>query len=180
MRTALKRGRESKPTRNRKKKTPQSPDARRRSIRNRYAGPVNCFPPAQAGAVPAGAAPTANAPTAQPVKNLEKAADIRDLLMDNEIVSWFWFLTDVLPIKTNMNLLFQATLPLPHKLYEKVWGARKGLCDMAVQRPCVPEFNVMKDTDVTHTTKFGVFCGAVSKHTAQRREMKLDRGENDF
>jgi hypothetical protein len=140
-------------------------------MRNRYAGPVNYFPPAQAAAVPAGAgaAPTANAPTAQPVKNLEKAADIRDLLMDNEIVSWFWFLTDVLPILTNMNLLFQATLPLPHKLYEKVWGARKGLCDMAGQRPCVPEFNVMKDADVTHTTKFGVFAERfLSTHGAEK------------
>ena len=57
-----------------------------------------------------------------------------------------------------MDLLFQATLPLPHKLFEKVWGARKGLCDMVGQRPCAPEFTVMKGTDVTRATKFGVFA----------------------
>ena len=131
------------------------PDARRRSMRNRYAAPINYGPVANTAAA-AGAA--ANAPAPERVKNLEKAADIRDLLQDNEIVSWFWYLTDVLPVLTNMNLLFQATLPLPHKLFEKVWGARKGLCDMVGQRPCAPEFAVMKEADVTHNTKFGVFA----------------------
>ena len=40
---------------------------------------------------------------------------------------------------------------------------------MAGQRPCVPEFNVMKDADVTHTTKFGVFAERfLSTHGAEK------------
>ena len=65
-----------------------APDARRRSMRNRYAAPINYAPAAN---VPAHAGGAANAAAPERVKNLEKAADIRYLLQDNEIVSWFCF-----------------------------------------------------------------------------------------
>jgi hypothetical protein len=60
---------------------------------------------------------------------------IRDQLRDNKIFVWFYFLADVIPILTRMNVLFQATLPLPYLLYEKVEGAKAELRFMVGQEP---------------------------------------------
>jgi hypothetical protein len=69
-----------------------------------------------------GAAANAHAP--ERVENLEKAADIRDLLQDNEIVSWFWHLTDVLlPIlTTNMNIFSKLPSPCRTNFSKKCGG----------------------------------------------------------
>jgi hypothetical protein len=42
---------------------------------------------------------------------------ISDWLQDNTIMAWYHCLLDVLPVLTNVNVLFQSKLPIPHMLY---------------------------------------------------------------
>ena len=101
-----------------------------------------------------------------------KPRAIRDQLTDNNIFVWFYFLADVIPILTRMNVLFQATLPLPHLLYEKVEGAKDPLRFMVGQ---APRDDVMSTADLDAETPFGpatesFFCGS--------RTGKYNYGEN--
>jgi hypothetical protein len=45
-------------------------------------------------------------------------------------MAWYACLQDVLPVLTNLNVLFQSTLPLPHILYTKIRGAKATLMNM--------------------------------------------------
>ena len=96
-----------------------------------------------------------------------KPRAIRYQLTDNKIFVWFYFLADVIPILTRMNVLFQATLPLPHLLYEKVEGAKDSLRFMVGQEP---RDDVMSTADLDAETPFGpatesFFCGSrTGKH----------------
>jgi len=87
-------------------------------------------------------------------KDAEKAKPrgIRDQLTDNKIFVWFYFLADVIPVLTRMNVLFQATLPLPHLLYEKVEGAKRELRFMVGQ---VPRDDMMSTAEMDAETRFG-------------------------
>jgi hypothetical protein len=82
-----------------------------------------------------------------------KAVTIRSRITDNASFAWYYFLEDVLPILTSMNILFQeATLPLPHLLYEKVDTAKAQFRGMVGQEP---RDNLMLEGDITFETPFG-------------------------
>ena len=83
---------------------------------------------------------------------MERAKWLRDKLNDNELFVWFYFLADVIPILTRMNILFQATLPLPHLLYEKVSGAKNEIRLMIGQEP---RDKLIPDHEVNAETRFG-------------------------
>ncbi len=46
----------------------------------------------------------------------EAASVIVELLEDSTVMAWFACMQDVLPVLTGMNILFQASKPLPHLL----------------------------------------------------------------
>lgn len=84
-----------------------------------------------------------------------KAPRISDWLQDNNKIAWAYFLEDVIPILTNMNVLFQSSLPLPHLLYDKVESAKASLCLMCGQNPVD---DPVQAKDVRHDTLFGAFA----------------------
>ena len=81
-----------------------------------------------------------------------KAIFLRDQLVDNGTFVWFYFLADIIPILTRMNVLFQATLPLPHLLYEKVQGAKDEIKFMFGQEP---RDDILSTADLDADTRFG-------------------------
>ena len=88
-------------------------------------------------------------PSDTPSTDRSKAQWLRDKIQQNDLFVWFYFLADTIPILTRMNVLFQATLPLPHLLYEKVDGAKSQLRLMIGQEPrddMIPEAELDKDT----------------------------------
>jgi hypothetical protein len=50
----------------------------------------------------------------------EAASVIVELLEDRTVMAWFACMQDVLPVLTGMNILFQASKPLPHLLYARI------------------------------------------------------------
>ena len=60
----------------------------------------------------------------------EPGQAIYDELWNNFIFAWYYCLLDVLPVLTGMNVLFQASLPLPHLLYPKIGSAKQTLIGM--------------------------------------------------
>ena len=84
-----------------------------------------------------------------------KAPMISEWLQDNILIAWAYFLEDVIPILTNMNILFQSSLPLPHLLFDKVESAKRALCLICGQTPVDKP---MEPKDVTHSTIFGAFA----------------------
>jgi hypothetical protein len=48
------------------------------------------------------------------------AGVIVELLEDSTVMAWFACMQDVLPVLTGLNILFQASKPLPHLLYSKI------------------------------------------------------------
>ena len=81
-----------------------------------------------------------------------KAQSLGDRLKQNKLFVWFYFLADTIPILTRMNVLFQATLPLPHLLYEKVEGAKSQLRLMVGQEP---RPNILPEHTIDENTRFG-------------------------
>jgi hypothetical protein len=85
----------------------------------------------------------------------EKECAIFDLLWNNFVFAWYDCLLDVLPIVNGMNILFQASLPLPHLLYPKISAAKHKLINM------VGTGNVrtalMPLETVSHDTTFGAY-----------------------
>ena len=82
----------------------------------------------------------------------EKAVNLHGLLSDNEIFAWYYFLTDAIPIITRTNILFQATLPLPHLLYDRVESARRKFALVMGQEP---REKLIDEAEVTADTRFG-------------------------
>ena len=64
----------------------------------------------------------------------------------------FIFLASIIPMLTRMNVLFQATLPLPHLLYEKVQGAKDEIKFMFGQEP---RDGILSTADLDADTRFG-------------------------
>ncbi len=60
---------------------------------------------------------------------------IREQINNNAVFIWYYFLADIIPILTRMNVLFQSTLPLPHLLFEKVEAAKTQLILFVGQEP---------------------------------------------
>ncbi len=60
----------------------------------------------------------------------EKGCSIFDLLWNNFVFAWYHCLVDLLPIVNGMNVLFQASLPLPHLIYPKISAAKHKLINM--------------------------------------------------
>jgi len=85
-----------------------------------------------------------------------KCDRIVDLLRENKIIAWFYFLKDVLPVLTTMNVLFQSTLPLPHLLYDKIASAKHTYTN-TVGRGATRR-NLMRKREIMHDTPFGAFA----------------------
>ena len=80
---------------------------------------------------------------------------IYDLLHDHTICAWYNCLLDVLPVLTDMNVLFQSSLPLPHLLYPRISAAKNTLVNMVGEGGARSE--LMLVTLVDKDTKFGAF-----------------------
>jgi hypothetical protein len=68
----------------------------------------------------------------------------------------FIFFASIIPMLTRMNVLFQATLPLPHLLYEKVQGAKDEIKFMFGQEP---RDDILPPADLDADTRFGPTTG---------------------
>jgi len=64
----------------------------------------------------------------------------------------FIFLADIIPMPTRMDVLFQATLPLPHLLCEKAQGAKDEIKFMFGQEP---RDGILSTADLDADTRFG-------------------------
>ena len=84
-----------------------------------------------------------------------KAHQISAWLQNNVIFAWAYFLEDVIPILTSMNLLFQASLPLPHLLFDSVESAKAAMRTMCGQ---TPRDDIMPNNEVGEDTLFGAFA----------------------
>ena len=94
---------------------------------------------------------------AERIRNIQeaKAPQISSWLQDNALLAWAYFLEDVIPILTNMNVLFQSSLPLPHLLFDRVESAKRALRLMCGQTPIEEP---MGPNDVRFDTLFGAFA----------------------
>jgi hypothetical protein len=81
-----------------------------------------------------------------------KAIFSRGQLVDNEAFVWFCFLADTIPVLTRVNVLFQATLPLPHLHSEKAQGAKDEIKFMFGQEP---RDGILSTADLDADTRFG-------------------------
>ncbi len=91
----------------------------------------------------------------QPVANDPnhiKPKRILSTLNDNALFAWFYLLEDTLPILNRMNVLFQATLPLPHLLFERVETAKDEMRFMVGQEP---RDDLFSESLVSADTPFG-------------------------
>jgi hypothetical protein len=84
-------------------------------------------------------------------KTSEAASVIVQLLEDSTVMAWFACMQDVLPVVlTGMNILFQASKPLPHLLYSKITTAKSTLRNMVGRGPIredmIPLASVNADT----------------------------------
>jgi hypothetical protein len=87
----------------------------------------------------------------------EPGKGIFDRLWDNFIFAWYYCLLDVLPVLTGMNVLFQASLPLPHLLYPKISSAKQTLIGM-VGTGNVLRTEIMPVEAVNEETSFGAYA----------------------
>ena len=77
---------------------------------------------------------------------------IREQINNNAVFIWYYFLADIIPILTRMNVLFQSTLPLSHLLFEKVEAAKSQLILYVGQEP---REELLFEGLVTEDTIFG-------------------------
>jgi hypothetical protein len=80
---------------------------------------------------------------------------IYELLHDHSICARYNYLLDVLPVLTDMNVLFQSSLPLSHLPYPQISAAKNTLINMVGQGAARTE--LMLATLVDKDTKFGAF-----------------------
>jgi hypothetical protein len=85
-----------------------------------------------------------------------KGQEIYDLLHDHIVIAWYYCLLDVLPVLTDMNVLFQSSLPLPHLLYPRISAAKNTLINMVGQGAARTQ--LMLVTLIDKDTKFGAFA----------------------
>ena len=87
------------------------------------------------------------------------ANDILELLEDSSVMAWYACMQDVLPLLTGLNVLFQASKPLPHLLFTKITSAKAALINMVgtgpVRTEIIPVATVDGDTSFgAYTNKF--------------------------
>ncbi len=87
------------------------------------------------------------------------ASDILELLEDSSVMAWYACMQDVLPLLTVLNVLFQASKPLPHLLFTRITSAKAALINMVgtgpVRTEIIPIASVDRDTSFgAYTNKF--------------------------
>ena len=85
----------------------------------------------------------------------EAASVIVELLEDSTVMAWFACMQDVLPVLTGMNILFQASKPLPHLLYSKITTAKSTLRNMVGRGPLRKDMIPLASLNAD--TPFGAF-----------------------
>ncbi len=83
---------------------------------------------------------------------------ISDWLHDNTIMAWQYCLLDVLPVLTNVNVLFQPKLPIPHMLYDSITNAKSTLINMVGRGTNVNRTKLVPERSVQHDTPFNAYA----------------------
>ncbi len=92
----------------------------------------------------------------------EPGKAIFDQLWNKFIFAWYYCLLDVV-LLTGMNVLLQASLPLPHLLFPKISSAKQALIGM-VGTGNVLRTKIMPVEAVNEDTSFGAFGAYANKY----------------